>query len=388
MFTFASSSLTSLHLLTRPRADVRAYLLELHHNFSGLESLYLHLTEDQDDFWPVMGDSLISLSPTLQSLELGGRCCIPVEMLDYIAQMPHLRVLKLKPQGLKLRDRRFALSGGPRRPINALEVLDLEDGVAAYGVGWEAIFGSYCFPSLRSLHITASPSRLGTAVPGLMIASVLPAAVSPLTLRELDISESLARTDGQALHADRIFPLRAFTNLTRLVITSLNGIAWDDETLSNFIAAFPYLRAFHVLLESAALSSNVSRTSTTRPTLKGLASVIKLCPDLRELSLAVDTKVVPLIDEEPCHPFNHQLRTINVVSGSPGEDLDALAHFLHTLLPNLKCIRCLGHSAQARSVWREVEERLEKLAGVGDSEELSKRLEKCIVYNKYGSPLF
>ena len=39
-------------------------------------------------------------------------------------------------------------------------------------------------------------------------------------------------------------------------------------------------------------------------------------------------------------------------------------------------------------MWREVEERLEKLAGVGDSEELSKRLEKCIVYNKYGSPLF
>jgi hypothetical protein len=80
-------------------------------------------------------------------------------------------------------------------------------------------------------------------------------------------------------------PLFSFSNLTDIQITLDASVELKDKDLRNVAEVWPGLRVLRLF----------ERTTTRRPklTLSGLLSLLVMCPELRELTLRMDTLKIP-----------------------------------------------------------------------------------------------
>ncbi|KAG1777765.1 hypothetical protein EV702DRAFT_1196975 [Suillus placidus] len=96
-------------------------------------------------------------------------------------------------------------------------------------------------------------------------------------------SLSVGYSKGVRMASDDFTPLRAFPNLTHLLIEGAGNISMSDEALCQLARAWPKLQVFKIS------SYVIIDGSTTVPTFHGLISLLWSCPALTSLALVIDT---------------------------------------------------------------------------------------------------
>ncbi|KAK2463393.1 hypothetical protein APHAL10511_004479 [Amanita phalloides] len=155
-------------------------------------------------------------------------------------------------------------------------------------------------------------------------------------------------------------PLLAFTRLSELSIELFGQFKLDNKDLQTMTSAWPHLRTLKLI------SLNPSE-HWPQATIKGLISVVQLCPLLENLALEFDATVVPDIMEKPvrCGARNERICALNILC-SPIDNPAKVATFLSDIFPNLRSINLfrdvMGHSWDGfddleltRQKWKETE---------------------------------
>lgn len=94
------------------------------------------------------------------------------------------------------------------------------------------------------------------------------------------LSLSIGHSKGLSPKPSDFTPLRAFSNLTHLLIAGTGNISNSDEGLCQLAKALPKLQVLKI---------NETKLSTQLPTFHGLINLIWCCPALTSLALAIDT---------------------------------------------------------------------------------------------------
>ncbi|KAG2342864.1 hypothetical protein BDR05DRAFT_963668 [Suillus weaverae] len=100
---------------------------------------------------------------------------------------------------------------------------------------------------------------------------------------ELEYFSLSTEYSGVRMASDDFTPLRAFPNLTHLLIEGAGNISMSDEALCQLARAWPKLQALKI---SSCVNIN---GYTTVPTFHGLISLLWSCPALTSLALVIDT---------------------------------------------------------------------------------------------------
>ncbi|TFK50664.1 hypothetical protein OE88DRAFT_1726477 [Heliocybe sulcata] len=115
--------------------------------------------------------------------------------------------------------------------------------------------------------------------------------LSHASLRHLCLLQNPARLPSDAvlreeyiLHGSALLPLRAFTSLRHLRLHVQCGFDIDDDALTTLVAAWPRLRSLHF-----GVYKDLPRQ--TKITLGGVASLVRSCPGLANLSLPLDARL-------------------------------------------------------------------------------------------------
>jgi hypothetical protein len=141
-------------------------------------------------------------------------------------------------------------------------------------------------------------------------------------------SFSIGFTKGVHTQSSTFTPLRAFSNLTHLLIEGAGFISISDEGLCQLAKAWPKLQALQI--SSRRISSEV-------PTFHGLINLIWCCPALTSLALVIDTTKSEGID--PKCPgsgrCNKRLKSL-ALGNSPINDPVNVALIISGLFPYLE----------------------------------------------------
>lgn len=97
------------------------------------------------------------------------------------------------------------------------------------------------------------------------------------------LSLSTEYSKGVRMASDDFTPLRAFPNLTHLLIEGIGNVSMSDEALCQLARAWPKLQALTIS------SCVITDAYTTVPTFHGLISLLWSCPALTSLALVIDT---------------------------------------------------------------------------------------------------
>ncbi|KAH9929299.1 hypothetical protein B0H21DRAFT_886000 [Amylocystis lapponica] len=117
------------------------------------------------------------------------------------------------------------------------------------------------------------------------------------------------------------------------------------------------------------MSANDGKRRRSSITLEGLVHLVRHCPRLSILVLALDASVIPDSDQRPGGGFVNDRITTIWVRDSPLKDPIAVAAFLSDLFPNLTMISTTA-SDDAGNIdkWKTVENALGTLAMVRQQE--------------------
>ncbi|KIJ61285.1 hypothetical protein HYDPIDRAFT_137858 [Hydnomerulius pinastri MD-312] len=153
----------------------------------------------------------------------------------------------------------------------------------------------------------------------------------PHSLRSIDLDDLRSRYGETVVLLDDIQPLLEFRHLRSVTLHELCTIALDDHALEELATAWPQLEVLHLnryaKLEPAA----------SIPTFRGLFHLVRLCPNLRELSIVIDLTKTEWIDirrpsdEGVC---NSALSTL-ILGNSPLDDPKRVAFILGAVFPCL-----------------------------------------------------
>ncbi|EGO21425.1 hypothetical protein SERLADRAFT_441776 [Serpula lacrymans var. lacrymans S7.9] len=130
-----------------------------------------------------------------------------------------------------------------------------------------------------------------------------------------------------------------------------DNFLWNDDTLQELALAWPNL---HIL--QLGDGTGPPWTTPSRVSLRGLTTLLKLCPQLEHLTIVIDAGVVPSVQElgedVVCNKLIESLTLLNSNVG----DSSAVATFLYAILPRLVHIRPHSHLKSLR--WIEVSDYL------------------------------
>jgi hypothetical protein len=168
------------------------------------------------------------------------------------------------------------------------------------------------------------------------------------------------------LSYETLQPLMAHGLLRRLTVecTSNEQISLDDDEIANLARSWPMLEFFYVYCGRGYPSS------TKYPTLRGLLSLAHSCPELDCVSLPLDARQVPVVDEaEVCETSFEFLD----VQESPINDARPVAEFLLKYLPCVRGVyaRSSGYSHWQNTAyghWEAVQRHLEQSHGSSDTQ--------------------
>jgi hypothetical protein len=155
-------------------------------------------------------------------------------------------------------------------------------------------------------------------------------------------SLSIGYTKGLGTKSSVFTPLRAFSNLTHLLITGAGNISMSDKELCQLAKAWPRLQALKI---------SHRKVSAEAPTFHGLINLIWCCPALTSLSLLIDTTKSEGIDPK-CPGSGRCNKRLNFLAlgNSPIYDPVNVALIISGLFPYLEQVD-LGQSTSDKSQW-------------------------------------
>ncbi|KIJ62001.1 hypothetical protein HYDPIDRAFT_115152 [Hydnomerulius pinastri MD-312] len=152
----------------------------------------------------------------------------------------------------------------------------------------------------------------------------------------------------QPLTYDSLCPLLSFPHLRELVLELDNPVSLNDEELMMLACNWPRLEVLKVNCRSGWRVDS----SACPVTLKGLVSLLRLCPMLCELGLSLDARDIPLPSIDLCalqviapawsgaHQGSWGIRNTKItmlyLSDSPLEDPTSVTTFLTEVLASLR----------------------------------------------------
>ncbi|KIJ61998.1 hypothetical protein HYDPIDRAFT_30819 [Hydnomerulius pinastri MD-312] len=175
-------------------------------------------------------------------------------------------------------------------------------------------------------------------------------SVRRVELRQLTTLDANIDRHYEPLIYDSLCPLLSFPHLRELVLELDNPVSLNDEELMMLARAWPRLEVFKINCRSGWRV----HSSANPLTLKGLVSLLRLCPMLCELGLSLDVRDVPLPSIDPRAlqvldspsseaqqgPWGVRNTSVTLLqlSDSPIKDPALVATFLAEILPSLEAV--------------------------------------------------
>ncbi|KZT71335.1 hypothetical protein DAEQUDRAFT_125588 [Daedalea quercina L-15889] len=273
----------------------------------------------------------------LHTLSLAFHEAPPIELWEALSAAPSLATLTLKvaPSWTGLSEP-LTFSLRPDNPLNLNQItrLTLHDVDVADCL---RVLACCSLASLVGVHFTVGFVNTTSDGPALIEAIV---AVCPVSLRGL----SLMSDPG--IPANQLSSLRTFRGLIDLELTLSSGI--NDSMIEVVARTWPNLRKLALMYP---------RAKRPRPndgiTPDSLTHLIRRCPQLRQLSLHVDLRLVVITTQRSWSDVtNTYIKTLDVGSSLVGKTPTPSAAFLTDLFPNLATIHEHGSPPSGR--WAEV----------------------------------
>lgn len=357
---FIGLSVTSFELGMQKDKDMNCFLPDLPRLCPNLEEFRMIAYSMSNTTQTILADTLSSL-PKLKIFQIrnASQATITTEIMQRLSQSPHLRFLSLEGHSFVPGAEGTSRLSGPAQSFNTLRALELR-AAHALQTDWQQVLRPYYFPGLECLKLfTNREESEGLS----RLLQILDAHVPPSLLRVLDVQEGwdAAQVVGhQNLDPNILEPLQLFTNLTDLAFSPWRGIAWTDDSLVQFVRAFPSLRHLNLSLGPLVQTPVLS----TRPTLDVLAPLINVCPNLRTLALTIHASKVPVNTDDL--PRNDKLVSLKLTHSLMNEQIDFrdVARFLHTLFPSLPADKVQydnGPYGPSTESWKHVEKQLKKI---------------------------
>ena len=165
------------------------------------------------------------------------------------------------------------------------------------------------------------------------------------------------------LSYETLQPLTALGNLRELMIEWSEQISLDDDELVKLACNWPSLQVFNIYCGRGGYPP----FSTKYATLRGLLSLVSTCTQLHAVSLPLDAREVPVVqDIKPCETNF----TCLIVPESPIGRAHPVAEFLFTYLPYVTAVDArflrppgadVSQIMAYERAWQQVELRLEEL---------------------------
>jgi hypothetical protein len=128
------------------------------------------------------------------------------------------------------------------------------------------------------------------------------------------------------LSYDTLQPLVALSSLRELTIEWSEQISLDDDEVASLARSWPLLQVFNLYCGRGGYPPFPTKYAT----LRGLLSLVNSCPELHTVSLPLDARQVPVVDEaEACRTTFDCL----IVPESPIDEARPVAEFLFKYLP-------------------------------------------------------
>jgi len=285
--------------------------------------------------------SALSSLNSLHALSLTLHAAPPVELWIALSAAPSLTRLSLGLPTSPSNSVAFAsnLESGTVLDFSRITHLTLRNIDV---VDCVSIFGCSSFASLVGIYITSPFKELAN---GPDLAKAI-AVSCPLTLREISLDSSIKPISG--IPADSLLCFREVTHLNLSVISNL-----DDAILKDIARTWPNLRKLGLMYHKDQKRPGKGHWPEG-VTPKGLAHLVRECPDLRDLSLQMDLRRVGISEARPWSgTTNVEIKTLDVGS-SLVADAALTAAFLSDLFPSLATISQHGGTPDYSGRWAEV----------------------------------
>lgn len=221
---------------------------------------------------------------------------------------------------------------------------------------------AYIAGLLRSEHQTFSTAEffLGVAPTSWLTHQFLTALVSQprqsslmsLTLGCSEPDTQSRQEDGvdYSLSHNTLQPLTLLHNLRELRIDLEDSISLNDTELVDLARGWPLLQVLKL--------GSMDGSSTKRVTLRGLLLLSSTCPKLREVSLSVDCRMVPIkgVRAGVCS-FSLEKTTFRK---SPIKDTYLVAAFLLTHFPSITSVKLSDQADANAKRWAQVQQYVDR----------------------------
>jgi hypothetical protein len=235
------------------------------------------------------------------------------------------------------------------------------------------------FHTFRLCHHDRLTSEAAVAFLNVITSRSLTTPLQKLTLSSGDFSHPVP-VDQMASEATRyrlsyetLQPLMVYGSLRVLEITWSEQISLDDGEVANLARSWPMLEVFNLYCGRGGYPPFPTKYAT----LRGLLSLVNSCPELHTVSLPLDARQVPVVDEAKACETNFACL---IVPESPIDEARPVAEFLFEYLPcvtavDARFLRPPGTNASQimgyEREWEQVEIHLEELNGFSSDVELA-----------------
>lgn len=224
----------------------------------------------------------------------------------------------------------------------SLDKLKLSFSDAKYA---NTLFHEASFPAVKSLNLSylrTEPNHIQQLL-ALIRSSFSCETLESLVLTTPPVMElHLAKRDSM-FSASLYEPLHDFHNLRKVQFDIRSGLRINDADLEAFGRAWPRLESIEITSNSVA--EVVATQPVEKPTYRGLASLVRQCPDLKKIRLVLAEEVHSVrafLDSEDMIVSSNEVQLD--LMHTPADDLDTLALWVAKMFPRCSGISCMGMS--------------------------------------------
>lgn len=273
-----------------------------------LDRVVLHVGMEDGSTGYIVDTSLLFQAtqlPKLCELRLDGGASYPTQkkeksdMAPHVLQFPHLNILSLRT----------------------------DDAGSV-----DSILNQSSFPSLKELYISSTTPDPDSA---LELPRLLHRQIGHDTLEELWLSSD-TRTSTMELYGSMVIqssallPLTSFHNLRIVQLRPGFGISLNDADLKTFASAWPRLHTLTIIGDW----KNEQGARISRPTYKGIAHLVRLCPELSSVGLVISPNPPHgeswVLDDLPVS--SHRMRLD--FAHTKADDLEVMGSWIGKMFPN------------------------------------------------------